>query len=178
MNTIDVYYIVAVWFLFLSVSNKEYRLSAAILSAGAVFNVLTVDALGLFDGMTYLESKFMLIKYDGALALTMALIMKKDKHAWKHALILSFAVTCHSMISLYLITTSQVAESMSFLFYEYYDELIIMTALLQLLVTKNGMVQGINSTSRKLQSVLSRVILRASRGKVSLSAKKNGETRA
>ncbi len=156
MLTVDIYYIVTVWFLFITVTSGKKQPAAAILFLASLINIVTVDFLGLVDSMTYLESKEMLIKHDGVLALIMTMIMAVDKTAWKHALILVFAVLCHSMISLHLITDSSFLESVSFLFYEYYDELIILSALLQFWVSRDGMAKGIDNASRTLQSCLLR----------------------
>ena len=148
---------VAVWFLFIALSCGKQYPSAIVLFIASFINLIASIALGLFDSMTYLESLSVLIKYDGALALIMIALLYVDKAAWKHALILAFAVMCHSMISLYLITDSSFLESVSFLFYEYYDELIILSALLQLWVSRDGMAKGIDNASRTLQSCLLRV---------------------
>jgi len=172
MLTVDVYYIVAVWFLLITVTCGKKHPAAAILFLGSLVNIVTVDFLGLVDGMTYLESKEMLIKHDGALALIMTMIMAIDKTAWKHALILVFAVVCHSMISLHLITDSSFLEGVSFLFYEYYDELIIMSALLQLWVSRDGMAKGLDNAFRFLQCVLFRFIFHSYRLHKSLSTQK------
>ena len=155
MNSIYIYYIVAAWFLFIVISCGKQHPSAAILFLSSLFNI-SFHFLGAFDDMTYTEALLILIKYDGALALIMTMIMLIDKTAWKHALILSFAVLCHFMISLYLITDSSKLESVSFIFYEYYDELIILTAILQMVVSLDGMVKGINSAFRFIQSSLLR----------------------
>lgn len=163
MNTIDIYYIVAIWFLILAITNKKHLPSAAILFLAVSMNVIGVDFFGVVDGMTYLGSKETLIKYDGATALILTMVMTIDKHAWKQALILSFAVLCHSMISLHLITDSSLLRQSSLMFYRYYDELIIMSALLQMAVSYNGMAKGLNNALRFLQGVLFRVVFHSYR---------------
>lgn len=155
MNTIDIYYIVAIWFLLLGISNKEYRPSSAILFVIYSFNIIS-DFLGMTVSMSYNEWLLYMIKLDGATAIMLTMVLTIDKHAWKQALILSFAVVCHFMISLYFITDSSKLESVSFIFYEYYDELIILTAILQMVVSLDGMVKGINSAFRFIQSSLLR----------------------
>jgi len=61
------------------------------------------------------------------------------------------------MISLYLITENEALEVISFLFYEYYEVLLIITATLHLLVSNDGMVRAINRYSDFIQSVSNRV---------------------
>lgn len=154
MNSIYIYYIVVVWFLFIAVTGFKKYPSATILFLAALINLIAVHALGLFEPLTYLEANFILIRYDGALGIIMTMIMTIDKHAKKHALILGFAVVCHSMIELYYVTDSSKVESVAFLFHKYYDELIILTALLQMWVSRDGMAQGLNNTFRHVQRLL------------------------
>lgn len=172
MNAINIYYIVVVWFLFIALTCGKKYPSAAILFLAATTNLIIVHGLKLFESMNYLDTVLILIKYDGALALIMTMIMRIDKHAWKHALILAFAVVCHSMISLYLITDSSQIESISFLFYEYYDELIIMTALLQMVVSLDGMAQGLDNLFRRIQGMFFSFVFHSNRICKSLSTQK------
>jgi hypothetical protein len=158
MQTISIYYMVAIWFFILGVSNREYLPSSAILSLASSLNVIGVDFYGFVDGMTYLQSKEVLIKFDGAIALALSMIMTIDKHAKKQAVILSFAVICHSMISWYYITESSLVEAYTFLFFQYYDELIIFSALLQMWVTKNGLYIGLCRFFYKIQTLLHRSV--------------------
>jgi len=163
MQAIYVYYIVVVWFLFIALTRGSKNPSAAILFLASLVNLIIVHYFKIFEDMDYLETVYILIKYDGALALIMAMIMTIDKTAWKHAMILVFAVVCHSMISLHLITDSSFLESVSFLFYEYYDELIIMSALLQIWVSRDGMAKGLDNAFRSLQGMLFRFVFHSYR---------------
>jgi len=154
MNSIYIYYIVAAWLLFIALTCGKKYPSAAILFLSSVLNIIVVQYLRFFDGMGYLDAIYIAIKYDGALGLLMLTLMRIDRRARCHAVILGFAVLCHSMLSLYLITDSSLIEDVSFLFYEYYDELIIMTALLQMWVSRDGMANGLNNAFRQLQRFL------------------------
>jgi len=154
MSAINIYYIVVVWFLFITLTCGKKYPSSAILFIAALVNIIAIDFLGFVDGMSYLDSKYMLVKYDGALGLIMVMMMSIDKVAKQHAKILAFAVMCHSMISLHLMTNSSGLEGLSFLFYQYYDELIIMTALLQMWVSRDGMAIGLNNTFYRIQGCL------------------------
>jgi len=131
---------------------------AAILSLAASLNIIAIDGFNAFSGLSDQDFAFLLVQYDGVISFIMLTIITTDKYAAKQAVILAFAVTCHSMVSLYLITESQAVENATFLFYEYYDELIIMTAILQMAVTKNGMVQGLDNSFGFLQNMLFRVV--------------------
>lgn len=162
MHTIDIYYIVVIWFLLLFISNKEYRPSSAILFVIYSFNIAS-DFLGMTVSMSYAEWLDYIIKLDGATALILTMVMTIDKHAWKQALILAFAVSCHCMISLYFITDSPLVEKIAYPFYKYYDELIIMSALLQMAVSYNGMVKGLGNAFRFLQGVLFGVVFHSYR---------------
>jgi len=175
MHTIDVYYIVVVWFLFLGITNRKYLPSSAILFIIYTFNIVATDFIGLTDDMTYIEWLDYIIKLDGATALILTMVMTIDKHAWKQALILSFAVLCHSMISLHLITDSSLLRQSSLMFYRYYDELIIMSALLQMAVSYNGMAKGLNNALRFLQGVLFRVVFHSYRIHKSLFTQKKAK---
>jgi hypothetical protein len=103
------------------------------------------------------------IEYDGAIALIMTMIMIFDKDAWKHALILAFAVMCHSMVLLHFITETHIVWLVSKPFYHIYDELIIVVALLQMWISKNGIVNGVNNSSRYLQGLLFRAVFHSNR---------------
>ncbi len=74
-----------------------------------------------------------------------------DKVAWKQALLLAFAVLCHSMI-IYDLTIS--SSLFSAFFYDFYDELIIMIGLLQMMVSYDGIVSAFSN----LQKLLHRTI--------------------
>lgn len=113
--------------------------------------------------MQYTDKKEFLIKFDGASALALSMILTVNKSIWKHALILSFAVLCHSMILLHLITGSYFMWAISKPFYLIYDELIIMSALLQLWVSRNGMVKGLDNASRHIQGLLSKSVFHYNR---------------
>jgi len=92
-----------------------------------------------------------LINIDGAAALALTMFMFADKTAWKHSLILIFAVACHVVVS-YMLTTG---SSLGFDFiYHWYSELIILVCLLQLMVSHDGFIGAFDN----VQALLSRFV--------------------
>lgn len=151
MGTISIYYIVASWFLFIAFFNREHRLLAAILFTGSFLNIIFIYLMSDVASFSFNDSKVFLIKLDGVLSFLMLIIISHDKTAWRHALILAFAVTCHSMILLFLITKSPAVWELCEFFYDYYDELIIISALLQMVVSFNGLRGAAINADRLLQ---------------------------
>jgi len=151
VDNLKVYYIVVLWFLFIALFNKEHRLLATILCIGSMLNIVFISLLSGVDGFSFNDFKIFLIKFDGTLSFLMLIIINRDKTAWRHALILAFAVTCHSMILLFLITKSPYIWELSEFFYDYYDELIITSALLQMVVSYNGLRGAAINADRLLQ---------------------------
>jgi hypothetical protein len=167
------FFIVAAWLLLSYLLTGRSHLSAAILSLIVFINAL----ISLFISDDFVYGLDFAIKYDGATALIMTMLMGIDKRAWKYALILAFAVLCHSMILLHLITGSYFMWAISKPFYLIYDELIIMSALLLLWVSRDGMAKGLNNASRLLQGVLSRFVFYNNRISKSLPPKEKRKGR-
>ena len=170
MLTIDVAYLVAPWFLFIILfGNNKYLPHATILFLMAFVNILFVDVFGMVDPLTYVESKDILMWYDIMVALIMITALRIDTLAWKHALILAFAATCHFMI-LYDLTVYP--SFVSYLFYTWYEELIIMVGLLQMAISHNGLTNALGN-ARELILRLSFYTWCYSKGYTSL--KRSGE---
>lgn len=142
-------YVLMVWFFILTITkiNKEF-LSSAILFLVWSYYVFLIHN-DKFNSLNFEVTTNALIMIDGVTALIMTTILTKDRLAWKHALILSFAVLCHIMILLNLKT-----QSAGF-FYTWYDELIILVGLLQMGVSYNGFITSFSN----LQKLLSRFML-------------------
>lgn len=164
---------VAAWLLLSYLFNGRSHLSAALLSVVVFVNAILL----LFISDDFIYGLEFAIKYDGATALVMTMFMGVDKRAWKYALILVFDVVCHSMILLHLITKSLFWWAVSKPFYLIYDELIIMSALLLLWVSRDGMVKGLDNTSRHIQSMLFRFIFYSNRISKSLSTQTKAKGR-
>ena len=141
MITIDVAYLVAPWFLFIIVfGDIKYLPHAAILFLMAFANILFVDVFGMVEPLSYIESKYLLMWYDISIALFMISLLRVDKQAWKHALILAFAALCHFMI-IYDLTIH--SSFVSNVFYAWYDELIIMVGILQMAISHDGLTNAL-----------------------------------
>lgn len=156
MRTLDVFYIVAIYFLVLAVVSKDNRIYAAILFLFSAFNVLAFDFFGFTGGFDFYDKKEFLIKLDGALALIMTIIMSRESRARNQAIIITFMVSCHTMILLHFITDCYFMWAISKPFYILYDELIIISALLQMWVSRDGMVKGLNNAFYHIQGCLFR----------------------
>lgn len=143
MLTISIAYLVAPFFLFIIIlGDREYLPHAAILFLMAFTNILFVDVFKVLDPLSYIQSKEILIKYDGAIAIAMTMFLFKDKLALKQSLLLAFAVLCHTMI-LYKLTIH--SSIISAFFYTWYDELIIMVGILQMVISRNGLISALRN---------------------------------
>lgn len=145
-------YILAVWF-FISVLAKGIRgnLSSVIIFLFMIVQLIMYKENNQLYGSVeyfneYKDELWVWIRLSGLTALALTMIFWRDDAAWKQALILAFATFVHNMVLLDLTITS---NWFSLFFYNYYDELIIIVGLLQLWVSKNGMVNGINNLFRK-----------------------------
>ena len=143
MLPVDIAYLVAPWFLFVIIfGDFKYLPHAAILFIMATVNILFVDVFGMTNPLNYIEEKYLFMWYDLSIALFMLTILLIDKQAWKHALILAFAATCHFMIIYDLTIHSSIVSD---LFYAWYDELIIMVGILQMAISYNGLSNALRN---------------------------------
>jgi hypothetical protein len=101
--------------------------------------------MGLFDNLSYLESKNSLVLIDSSFALMLAMFLYKDKNAYKYALTLCFATICHIMI-----ISSLKTESYGF-FYTWYDELVAIAMLSQIWISKSGITTALRNLQRLLR---------------------------
>lgn len=158
MQALSFYYVVAVWFFIITLFDNKTRPSAAILFSWVSINILSVDFYDVFKDLTFEEEKLEFIKYIGCFALLMTMITTIDKTAKIQALILCLTITCHSMILLYLLTNNPALEFITFYFYAYYEELLISTAIMHMVVSKNGMVKIVNGFIDTLQTSFNRCL--------------------
>ena len=145
--TIYIVYIMAFYFSFVFLfGDREYKVHAFIISLFALLNLFTVSEIVTSTDQSYvsafIEDTHISILWDGATALILTMFMVFDKTAWKQALLLAFAVLCHSMI-IYDLTIA--SSWFSFLFYNWYDELIIVVGLLQMGVSYNGFTTALSN---------------------------------
>lgn len=142
-------YISLVWFLFLTLFDSYKYKPVHFLLFVAWYLYSFCIYFDLFDVMNYIESKEVLIMIDGATALAITIFLFRDANAERQAVILAFAVTCHTVI-IYHLTISKWWLTQPF--YTYYDELIIMVGISQMLVSYNGIIRSL----RNLQALLHR----------------------
>ena len=127
-----------VWFFIISVFGgiKDHVLSSCLCILWLVYCwIFTFD---MFGSMSYIELTNKVVLIDGCFALVCALLLKVSPTAYKHTLLLSFATLCHIMIILSLKT-----KSYGF-FYLWYDELIILVELLQMVISYDGFTRALN----------------------------------
>jgi len=113
----------------------------------AFVNILIVDVFGMVDSLSYVESKRLLMWYDILISMLMIVLLRLDKQAWKHSLILAFAALCHFMIIYDLTIHSSFASN---LFYTWYDELIIMVGILQMVISHDGLFNALGRMRRPI----------------------------
>jgi len=73
--------------------------------------------------------------YEILTCVALSMILAFDRDAWKHLALLTFAVLCHVMI-IYRLTIEYTL--ISHWFYLYYDELLVLIGLTQMVVSKDG----------------------------------------
>ena len=131
-------YLLLVWFFIASVfgSIKDFAISCC-LSVLWLF-YCWIFIFNLFDPLNYIEMINKVILIDGSFALACAMLLKLSPTALKHSLLLCFATLCHIMIILSLKTKSYG------LFFYYYDELIILVGLLQMVISYNGFTKALH----------------------------------
>lgn len=149
-------YFLVVWFAFiLFFGSKSIRFSSLILTVYWLLYVILYQ-LKLFDPLPYLDITRILNRIDGSIGLMLTMFLWVDKNASKHALLLAFAVLCHTML-LYDLTKD--SNWFSLFFYNWYDELIILVCLLQITVSYNGFNRARIDAPRKLQGSIFGVYL-------------------
>tara|TARA_R110000851_G_scaffold160243_1_gene303471 strand:+ start:8835 stop:9326 length:492 start_codon:yes stop_codon:yes gene_type:complete len=140
-----------VWFFIVLIfGDRKYRASSLCIFLCVAVNIAWIK-ISVEQGLagSFTERKEFLIDLEGATALTIAMLLKYDKTAWMHALLLAFATLCHIMIILSII------NSHAGFFYIWYDELIIMVGLLQMAVSYNGLRGATVNAYGLIQDLLS-----------------------
>jgi len=104
----------------------------------------------------------------------MSLVFVLDKRSVKLACILIFAVLCHVVLIYHLTISSTFITKV---LYVWYDELIIMAAILQLWVSRDGVGKGLDNAFRGLQGMLFRFVFHCYRISKGLSERKKIKVR-
>lgn len=148
--TINIVYVMAVYFFFIMLfGESKNRIHSAIIFLSSFLNMLFQHPES-YDLQSYVYNRNISILWDGVTALILTMFLVFDKVAWKHALLLAFAVMCHTMIIYDLTKNSSIISNF---FYSFYDELIIMIGLLQMAVSYDGLIGALD----KLQELLHRI---------------------
>lgn len=147
-------FLLFLWFLFISISaNSRYRKQSVVMAVAWCFYCCCF-IFKLFDPLTYIEMLKSLILIDVVTGLILVTNHFISRYSCKLALTLAFAVACHSMILLYISTDSLEVKVYAFGFYKYYDELLAMVGILQLLVSYDGgFLSGIRGITRSFRSL-------------------------
>lgn len=140
-------YFMAVWFLFiLFLGTSRYRASSFVLSClWLTYSYLMFN--GMLKKMSNIEGLGALINLDFSAGLALAIIMFADKTAWKHALVFVFAILCHTVVS-YILTSGN-SQGLRFM-YIWYSELIILTCILQMIISYDGAIRAFHNVQQLL----------------------------
>jgi hypothetical protein len=170
-------YFLIVWFFLVSLSGKGERVNLVIFFMYVV-NITYIDKINLDINspeylLAYIEVERFLVGVDVFFGLVMYALNKDafTKYAWKQWSLLAFVVTCHFMI-LWDLSISQ--SWLTGKFYTYFDELIIIAGLLQMWVSRDGILTAIS----RLQKFDYGFFVRAIRGGKLLFKRKKREIKA
>lgn len=140
-------------FLFLF-SESAYKKHSFIIIVSCFIYYLMPDANETITGAEYkaefIKQTLISIMINGAAALSMSAILFNDKKAPVHTLIYAFIIFHHIMLSLHLINGSTWYSYMS---YTLYDEILIITAITQIMVSYNGLTSALCNIQRKLSRI-------------------------
>lgn len=159
MTSFGLLHLMAVYFLFILIfSESRYKVHAVIIFLSSALNLYFELPIST-NIDEYIHNRNVFILWDSATMLILLLFLAFDSVAWKQALLLTFATMTHIMITYHLTTTEP--SLFSLFFYSYYDELIIMVGLLQMMVSYNGFIAALRR-ARELNSRVGVYIVRTS----------------
>jgi len=142
MDSLDFTGIIAVYFIFILVfGGSSYRVHSFIIVLSSVLN-LTFQLPASTDTESYVFNRNVFVLWDGVTAVILTMFLIFDRIAWKQALLLSFACFCHIMI-VYDLTVE--STWFSLFFYSYYNELIVLTGVAQMVVSHNGIYTALRA---------------------------------
>ena len=142
MTSFSLCNILAWYFLFILVlGGRENRVHSAIIFIASMLLVV-FELPESTNTSEYVFNRGVNILWDSATMLILVAFLFFDKTAWKQALLLAFAVTCHGMIVYDLTIASSLVSSF---FYSYYDELIITVGITQMMVSHDGLITALGN---------------------------------
>lgn len=136
-------YFCFVWFFFLFLFSDDFISYLLLSLLWGFYSAIFITSS--FDSLSYIESTNLNVLIDSSFALILAMFLPKDSNAYKYALTLCFATLCHIMI-----ISSIKTESYGF-FYNWYDELIAITMLSQIWISKSGLTNALGNLQRLLR---------------------------
>ena len=137
MISLGLVHIIALMFVFTATfGNSEYRHGAIVVF---IFSLVNIMLAPFMRGLDYVQALEVLIKIDAITVLFLCLSYKFNKFSMQQAVLVAFATICHAML-LYELTIS--SNYISDLFYSYYDELIILVGVLQIMAARNGIISA------------------------------------
>jgi len=128
-------YIMAAYFLVVTIfgNGQSKRHSAIIFISALVFIFCSYPPTS--DFKQYILNRNLDLIYEILTCVALMMILTFDRDAWKHLALLLFAVLCHVMI-IYRLTIEYTL--ISHWFYLYYDELLILIGISQMVVSRDG----------------------------------------
>lgn len=158
---------ILVWFFIILVfAPVKYKLSSLIIVLFILINIAFIGKPIQYDGssdyyMQYFKNKEFLILLDGATAMALTMVLRLDKQAAIQAVIISFAILCHTMIlfdyklSLSHYETTHIFRIVTGFFYNWYEEMIVTTLISQMAASHDGFTGAL----RNVQALLFRVFI-------------------
>jgi len=144
-----------IFFAFLLLfSESAYKKHSFIIVVSCFIYYLMPDANETLTDAEYkaefIKQTMISIMINGAGALAMSAILFNDRKATTHTLIYTFIIFHHIMISLNLINGSSWWNYMNLALY---DEILILTAITQMMVSYNGLTSALCNVQRMLSRV-------------------------
>lgn len=170
-------YFLMVWFFIASFSKRDRSINIIIFVMYAFntwwFEPITFNYLSQEYRDQFILNKEFLVQVDVVFCLVMMVvnIKKPSAYLFKQWLLLSFVVLCHYMI-LWDLTMGK--SSITGFFYTFYDELIIIVGILQVWVSRDGIL-GIVS---RVQSFNYRILLSSICSRKNLFKRKTSKVKA
>lgn len=136
--------VMAIFFLIILLFGKiEYKLHSLVLFISSILIYFSsYDASIILSDEQYTADLMVSISWDGVTGLIMTMFLGFDKKASKQAMLLAFAVMCHTVVLLDQDIHSSFASSAV---YYWFDEVIIAIGFLQMMVSKNGFIGALNN---------------------------------
>lgn len=152
----SIIYVLGAIFLFIFISgDRQYKVHSFILLSYFILSIFIpeLNKSALTYGRDWIDQCFISLQIAGATSLALLIFLPLDKLNKYHWIILILTVVTHSMVTSYLEVRDRdhwvVIYGMYF--YDYYDELIILTYLAMIGVSYNGLNTAYNNSLGAVQ---------------------------